>query len=152
MRKTLSDFLIKPTHFVALSRSLIKPKNVGHIQTDGSFGSSNISRTAVILNTRENVNYKLMNTYFDHKNSAESEWCSILNGIKYSIDKDEGSVELENDCLPVIQHLIRKSAPRKGYLQEYYYLILKEVKNMDYLAIRWIPREMNRADDLFRVR
>jgi hypothetical protein len=152
MRETLSKFLLKPTRFVTLSRSLIKPDKIAHLQTDGSFSSSNISRTAVILSTRENVNYKLMNTYFDHKNSSESEWCSILNGIKYSIHKDEGCAELENDCLPVIQHLINKRVPRKGYLQEYYNLILNEAKNMDYLAIRWIPREMNRADDLFHIR
>lgn len=149
MRKTLSNFLVKPTRFVTLSRSLIKPDKIAHVQTDGSF--KNISRTAVILNTQENVTYKLMNTYFDHKNSTESEWCSILNGIKYSIYKDEGSLELENDCLPVIQHLINKRSPTKAYLQDYYHLILKEVKTMDYLAIRWIPREMNRADDLFRL-
>jgi ribonuclease HI len=129
----------------------LRPTRVADIQTDGSFSRGNISRTAVILHTTDLEEYKLMNTYFDHKNSGESEWCSILNGLRYAIKKDQGSVELENDCLPVIQQLIHRKEPRKEYLAYYYISILKEIKQMDYVSVRWIPREFNRADELFRL-
>jgi ribonuclease HI len=119
------------------------------VQTDGSF-KGNISRTAVLLNTSHNENYKLLNSYLDHKNSTESEWCSVLDGIQYSISKDEGSIELENDNLGVINSIINNKMPNKSYLADYYYLIENEIRNLDYFGIRWIPRELNRADDIFR--
>jgi hypothetical protein len=65
--------------------------------------------------------------------------------------KDQSSVELENDCLPVIKHLINRRPPAKSYLIEYYSAIFKEVKHMEYISIRWIPRELNKADNLFRI-
>ena len=151
MRPALANFLRSPTIFTSLSHSILRPSSLAFVQTDGSFSRGNISRTAVILNTKDNIDYTLVNTYFDHKNSGESEWCSILNGLRCAQDKDQGSVELENDCLPIIRHLILRKPPIKGYLAEYYSAILKEVKNMDYIAVRWIPREMNRADRLFRI-
>ena len=150
MRTALSSFLRNPTKFSPLTQSL-RPNKVADIQTDGSFSRGNISRTAVILHTSDLQEYKLINTYFDHKNSGESEWCSILNGLRYAIKKDQGSVELENDCLPVVQQLIHRKQPRKEYLAYYYMSILKEIKQMDYVGLRWIPREFNRADELFRL-
>ena len=110
-----------------------------------------MSRTAVILKTYDNVDYSLVNTYTDHWNSTESEWCSVLNGIRYAQKKGQGSIELENDCLMVVKHLVHRRSPMKSYLASYYNSILKEVKKMEYLGIRWIPRELNRADDLFRL-
>jgi hypothetical protein len=151
MRSTLANFIRSPTKFTALSLSKIRPNSIGYVQTDGSFSRGNVSRTAVILNTCDNVNYSLINTYFDHNNSNESEWCSVLNGIVYAQKKNQGSVELENDCLPVIKHLITRRPPTKSYLMEYYTAIFREVRHMEYLSIRWIPRELNKADDLFRI-
>jgi hypothetical protein len=44
-----------------------------------------------------------------------------------------------------------KKPPMKSYLSDYYDMIFKEVKQMQYMSIRWIPREFNRADRLFRI-
>jgi len=153
MRPVLATFLRNPTTFTPISRSILRPPMVALVQTDGSFSQQyvEISRTAVILRTRKHEEYTLTDTYFDHWNAAESEWASVLNGIKFALKKDEGSVELENDCLPVIKHLIHRRAPVKSYLADYYSNILKEAKTMEYLGIRWIPRELNKADDLFRI-
>ena len=153
MRITLIDFLQKPTIFSPLSQRLVKPPKVALVQTDGSFSKqyADMSRTAVILKTYDNVNYSLINTYTDHWNATESEWCSVLNGIRYALKKDQGSVELENDCLGVVKHLIHRRPPAKSYLADYYRSIFKETKNMEYLGIRWIPRELNKADDLFHL-
>jgi ribonuclease HI len=110
-----------------------------------------MSRTAVLLRTTDYVEYSLVDTYTDHWNSTESEWASVINGVRFALKKDQGSVELENDCLPVVKHLISKRPPAKSYLADYYSAIFKEAKTMEYLGIRWIPRELNKADDLFRI-
>jgi hypothetical protein len=110
-----------------------------------------ISRTAVLITNLKGEQNTLCNTYFDHKNSTESEWCSILDGIKYSIKKDHDAIELENDNLGVIQSLINRKIPKRHYLAEYYTMIYKNLRQLEYLGIRWIPRERNRADDIFRV-
>jgi hypothetical protein len=127
-----------------------RPPKIARVQTDG-FYKDEISRTAVLLKTRDNIDYTLINTYFDHLNSTEAEWVSVLNGIQYALKKDQGSVELENDCLPVIKHLIHRRPPAKSYLATYYTAILKEARYMDYLGVRWVPREFNKADDLFHI-
>jgi len=153
MRPALAQFIRNPHPFLPLTQRVIRPPRVALVQTDGSFSKEYVemSRTAVILKTYDNVDYSLVNTYTDHWNSTESEWCSVLNGIRYAQKKGQGSIELENDCLMVVKHLVHRRSPMKSYLASYYNSILKEVKKMEYLGIRWIPRELNRADDLFRL-
>jgi hypothetical protein len=152
MRPVLATFLRNPTPFTGLT-TLQRPSKVALVQTDGSFSSQypEISRSAVILRTKDGIDYSLVDTYTDHWNSHETEWVSVLNGIRFALKKDQGSVELENDCLPVIKHLINKRVPLKSYLADYYSQIFKEARVMEYLGIRWIPRELNKADELFRI-
>jgi len=153
MRQALATFLKKPTVFSALTKPGPRPPKVALVQTDGSFSTQfmKISRTAVLLKMTSREEYSLVNTYTDHWNSTESEWASVLNGVRFALKKEQGSVELENDCLPVIKHLISKQAPAKSYLADYYAAVFKEAKKMDYLGVRWIPRELNRADDFFKI-
>jgi len=153
MRQTLATFLKKPTVFYALTKPGPRPPRVAAVQTDGSFSTQfvDMSRTAVLLRTTDYVEYSLVDTYTDHWNSTESEWASVINGVRFALKKDQGSVELENDCLPVVKHLIFKRPPAKSYLADYYSAIFKEAKTMEYLGIRWIPRELNKADGLFRI-
>lgn len=152
MRPALANFLKNPTPFTPLSRSILRPVKVATVQTDGSFSIQypEMSRTAVVLR-KDFIEFSLIDTYTNHWNSHESEWASVLNGIRFALKKDQGSIELENDCLPVIKHLVHKRAPLKSYLADYYSQILKEAKTMEYVGIRWIPRELNKADELFRI-
>ena len=148
MRPALANFLRNPTPFSVLTRS-VRPPTVAHVQTDGSF--SHVSRTATILKTIQGEEYSLFRTYFEHKNSQQSEWCSVLDGIIYSIKKDQGAVELENDCLGVIKALMQKRQPIDRFSAHCYGKIWREIRGLEHFGIRWIPREMNRADELFRV-
>ena len=149
MRPVLQTFLREPTTFLGIRG--VKPPKVAHIQTDGSFFMEcKISRTAVILRGRVGNDYTLCKTYFDHNHSMESEWCSILDGIRYAIQMDEGSIELENDCLPVVRSITRGKIPNNSLLANYYTAVFKEIRELEYLGIRWIPRELNKADELFR--
>lgn len=152
MRHALSAFLKKPTVFCALTRPGSRPAKVALVQTDGSFSSEfPMSRTAVLLRTPDAIEYSLVNTYTDHINSTEAEWASVYSGVEYALKKDQGSVELENDCLPVMKHLIFRKPPAKSYLADYYAAVLKEARKMEYLGVRWIPRELNKADEFFRI-
>jgi len=149
MRPALANFLRNPTPFSVLKGNALSRAKAAQVQTDGSFTS--FSRTAVLLKTTTPEEYTLRSTYFDHINSTQSEWCSILDGILFSKKKDQGSIQLENDCLGVVQALLRKKPPRDELLAYFHTSIYKEVKDLDHFGIRWIPREMNKADELFRV-
>jgi ribonuclease HI len=140
-----------PGSFVQLSaNSLLKSSNITHVQTDGSFNANSISRTAVILIKPNGSKHTLSTTYFDHKNSTESEWQSIVDGLEFSMKIKSKTVNLENDNLGVINSLIQSKKPSKLY-GDYYYHVLDLVKKMDWVGIRHIPREFNNADKLFRI-
>ena len=144
-------YLMKP--FTPLtSNVLLKPLKLAHIQTDGSFSreNNNLSRTAVILVKPTGFKHTLSTTYFHHRNSHESEWQSIVDGLEYSIKKDNRAIQLENDNLTIINTIINKKAPSLMY-SDYYYHIYDIVKNLEWLEIRWIPRKLNKADNLFRI-
>lgn len=153
MRATLPTLFRRPGPFTVIARVINnRPTSIAHIQTDGSFKNQPyiLSRTSLIMKTSENQQYSLMNTYLNHKNSTESEWRSVLDGIEYSIKKNEPSIELENDNLGVMSSLINRRKPH-GYLQDYYLYIFDRIKEMEWVGIRWIPREMNKSDRLFRI-
>ena len=149
MRPALANFLRNPTPFSVLTRS-VRPVHIAHVQTDGSF-TPQASRTATILKTVQGEEYSLFRTYFEHKNSQQSEWCSVLDGILYSVKKDQGHIELENDCLGVVRALTQKRQPLDRFAAHCYGKIYKEIRGLEHFGIRWIPREMNRADELFRL-
>jgi ribonuclease HI len=135
--------------FTNLTKLIIKePPKITLIQTDGSFHpGKRISRTACILYTSKP--YSLITTYFNHDDSIESEWCSILDGINYAKKKKQHSIYLENDSLTVIQSLIQKKVNKR--FEEYLYNIYNIANDFEYIGIRWIPRKYNKADRLFRL-
>ena len=151
MRPALQEFLRAPTKYTALIKpARLRPAHTALVQTDGSFGSNypKIARTAVILNLR-GEEWTLSTTYMKHKNIGETEWCSVLDGIQFAIKKGHTAIELENDNLGVMQALIHRRVPRTMLLSDYYVAVHKEFKNLVYIGARWIPRELNKADELF---
>jgi ribonuclease HI len=149
----LSYYLSTLTNpFYALSKGrFIIPERVSHIQTDGSFGPQyKISRTACLMVDSKKDTRTLINTYLDHKNSYESEWSSVVDGIDFALKKKEYTLEIENDNLSVIQCLINNKRPKQKYVVDYFDYVMDISRKIDYLGIRWIPRELNKADDLFR--
>jgi hypothetical protein len=83
-----------------VKKTLFAPPLLARLQTDGSFRyNDHISRTASLLKTDET--YKSVKTYFDHKNSYESEWCSVKDGILMTQECDVDSVQIENDNLSI---------------------------------------------------
>lgn len=141
---------VKP--FIQISGSKLASLNLlSHIQTNGSL-SNNISRTAVILIKPDGNKYTLSNTYFDHINSAESEWRAILNGIEFGLKKDSKNIQLENDNQTIINCLIERKKPSSLLFTDYYNYIFNIANKLDSLEIRWIPKYLNKADNLFRIK
>ena len=133
------------------AKSSFKPLSIAKLQTDGSFRyKDRISRTACLLRDEGEV-YKSVKTYFEHKNSYESEWASVLDGILLSQDYQIGDIQLENDNLSVINCLVSERRPAQAYVAKYYDDVRAAAKGMDWLEIRWIPRKLNKADGLFRI-
>jgi ribonuclease HI len=134
--------------FYPITKNILRPPNITLIQTDGSFHyKKKLAQTSCILFTQ----YRLLTqvkTYFTHKCPMETEWNSVLDGIRFAKKKNITSIYLENDCLGVIRSIVENNNHKK--FQEYYYHIMKEINEIEYIAIRWIPRKYNKADDLFR--
>jgi ribonuclease HI len=128
--------------------SVVEPFALAAIQTDGSF-RKNISRTAIILDTVQGEQFTLVNTYFTHANSYESEWCSVLNGLEFALKKKQTAVTLENDNQGVIKSLITQTPPKVFW--RYYDSIHELLETFKWVSVRWIPREQNKADRLFRI-
>jgi ribonuclease HI len=150
MRSTYINFMRRPTVFQNLTRHP-KPPHAVHIQTDGSFKvAGKISKTALVLDMKNGITFTDCKSYKHHTNSYEVEWQSVLDGILFAVKKDQGSIELENDNLGVVTALTRKESIMKPIYAYYHFVIMREVHCLDYFGIRWIPRELNRADDLFR--
>ena len=126
---------------------------MARMQTDGSFSrqQNEMSRTAAILKTWEGNTLTISKTYFDHTDSTESEWCSVLDGIMYAVKKGQPFLELENDNLGVIRSLVEEDRPKRPHIADYYNAIQYSLKEFEYLGVRWIPRKFNKADRLFRV-
>lgn len=148
------DLVMRLQPFRPLTKPyLVRPLQTALVQTDGSFSMKHkgISRTAVILTTYKGNTYTLSKTYFDHIDSTESEWCSVLDGITYAIKRGQDSLELENDNIGVIRSLVQEDRPKRAHIADYYNAIQYSLKEFEYLGVRWIPRKFNKADRLFRV-
>ena len=142
-----------PSKFFTLVNNSIVRSAPARIQTDGSYSyKTGISRTAAIL-TVDSKEFRYMKLYFpnEHMNSTESEWASLLDGLHYSENKGITCLALENDCMPVISSIVFKKPPTNPLFLEYYKYFNSRTTGYTWLGIRWIPREMNRADDIFRV-
>ena len=129
--------------------SFLKPPLLARVQTDGSYRhAQRLSRTAVIIDDE----HKLMKVYAEgeHANSTESEWASILDGLLFSHATSHGAVELENDTQGVIRSLYFSQA-KKDMDRYYLHAILEQARALEWVGVRWIPRELNRADRLFRL-
>ena len=136
--------------FIRIGGSFYRPPYVARVQTDGSFKPT-MSRTSAVLFT--NYDWKGALLRYDagfHKNSTEAEWESVCNGLKYSMYRKEMALQLENDNLGIIQCITMQRRPKKERFGWYYDEVYSLSKEFEWLGLRWVPREYNVADILFR--
>ena len=123
------------------------------VQTDGSFYThTRRTRVAAVLKPSmlERIQKRVM-TVQDACSSTEAEWHSIAFGLQLALEEGESCIALENDNLGVIHGLITPGTQfRHEYARHYKDQILRLARQTEYVGARWIPREFNGADVLFR--
>ena len=83
--------------------------------------------------------------------STEAEWASVAIGLSLALERGSDAIAVENDNLGVIRSLIFPNTKlRHEYARYYRDRILLSALETSWTGARWIPREQNRADDLFR--
>ena len=129
---------MKPGPYIPLVRAtIIAPPIINKVQTDGSFNpKSGISRTALIVSKDDVFINSLVNTYFDHENSTESEWCSVLNALDYTTKKGFKSINIENDNLGVVNTIIQSKPPKDILYRFYYEMIFEHLLRFEWVGIR----------------
>jgi ribonuclease HI len=130
-----------------------EPLQYGMLQTDGSFNTlTRQSRVAMILKTEDGTReIKNMVAIPNCEDSTETEWASVSHGLLFAFSEGQSRITLENDNFSVISQLIMKdSKPKKDYAKYMRYIILTTASKYEWVGIRWIPREMNKADNLFQ--
>ena len=143
-------------HIGGKCKTLLSPPSL--LQTDGSFKRSQGRAAALLLH-----NSNLYSRVWDlerAKDSYETEWASIYHGLLFSMNSNADRLHIENDNQGVIMNLLtadlwkkkKQKKKQNPYVAEYREAILNLAKQTEWTAIRWIPRERNRADDLFHTK
>jgi ribonuclease HI len=138
--------------FQYVGGKVLKPIAPSLVQTVGSFHyNSRSGRVAVALYHNYQLYTKVMDVQ-KPQNSYEVEWCAVYSGLLFALRYNVVSINIENDNLGLVKNLLTgKINPKdKPYVNDYKKAILDLAKQTQWTGIRWIPREQNRADDLFR--
>lgn len=132
-------------------RKTLQPLLLTRVQTDGSFGRPAGAQAAAVIthpSGYEAASQKIRLP--EARSSTEAEWASIAFGLRLALENDHDTIGLENDCLGVVSALMYPLNPlRHAYARHYRGLIYGLVAQTAWTGVRWIPRQINRADDLF---
>jgi hypothetical protein len=139
--------------FIRVAGGHLEPLTLATIQTDGSYTPStrDARATAILTPTKSQHTFRHVQS-ISAESSTEAKWASVAMGLEFAVTHDERAIGIENDCLSVINTLI---SPHDMFLRHEYarywrYRILRQAKGIEWFGIRWIPREQNHADDLFK--
>ena len=125
------------------------PPILTYVQTDGSFRLSR-ARIAAIIQPPAGEEQRYMFPV-EASCSTEAEWASVAIGLSLALERGSDAIAVENDNLGVIRSLIFPNTKlRHEYARYYRDRILLSALETSWTGARWIPREQNRADDLFR--
>ena len=121
---------------------------ISYIQTDGSFKPGEARIAGILQTPAQSIQYMFP---IKAKSSTETEWASVAFGLHVAIQYNCDAVALENDNLSVICSLLfPDSRLRNEYARLYRDRILSLSNKTEWTGIRWIPRDQNTADALFR--
>lgn len=132
-----------------LPQQSVLPPILTYVQTDGSYRLSRARIAAIIQPTAgEEQRYMFP---IEASCSTEAEWASVAIGLSLALERGSDAIAVENDNLGVIRSLIFANTKlRHEYARYYRDRILLSALETSWTGARWIPREQNRADDLFR--
>jgi len=130
-------------------RTQFSPVFYSHIQTDGAYTKKAQAIALLLKSSDHSSEFKKVLPILA-ESSTEAEWASVYYGIQFALEHNEPTVALENDDFGVISALITNRALKHNYAKHYREKIKTIVGNTAWIGIRWIPREANKADDLFK--
>jgi ribonuclease HI len=85
----------------------------------------------------------------DAQSSTEAEWFAVFFGLKSALENGYEDLHLQNDCLSIIQAFLpNANPPRKTYAKYFKTKIQTFANEANWVGISWIPRELNRADEV----
>jgi ribonuclease HI len=128
--------------FINITKTL-QPAVFSIVQCDGSF-KSGMGRTAVLFEQHRRVSYPIR-----MESSTEAEWKAVHNALLFGLEHNLTDIGIENDNLGVINTFLNDIIPKREYARYYKWKIRKDAEQTEWTGVRWIPRERNRADDLF---
>ena len=132
------------------------PPLLCHVQTDGSFSPRHGAHVAAIVVATAVWNRKHQwqdMTWIKAKNLTEAEWASILFGVTIAVNKGQEAIGIDHHNLSVIHGLIfPKNRLQYEYATYYRNEIQKVTAVTRWTGVRWIPQELNLANDLFHLR
>ena len=130
--------------------AIYQPPLYAHIQTDGSWKPKLARVAAIVVTADGSTTYRRMDQ-LQAENSTETEWASVAYGIRLALKHQQDTLCMENDNLGVIQALTQPGIRlRHEYARYYRDQIQRMSAQTAWTGVRWIPREANRADALFR--
>lgn len=84
-------------------------------------------------------------------NSTEAEWASIYFGLKAALENSDDLLHIQNDCLSIVRAFLpHTDAPKQKYARHFWTEITNLAGQASWVGISWIPRELNRADQVLR--
>lgn len=122
------------------------------VQCDGSF--SRLQSAAAYI-VHDPAGTTLMGKKVDLAaiSATEAEWASVFLGLEAALELDQECVALENDCLSVVAGLVHPTNPLKHLYARHYRKKIQDLATQTvWTGIRWIPRKLNKADALFRLK
>ena len=145
---------IQLQQFCRIGGRLSVPRNlqiIAHVQVDGSYSSTTReARAAAILTPTKSHNTYRHVQGISAESSTETKWAAISLGLEFAMTHNEEVIAIENDCLSVVGALLMRDGPlRHEYARYWRNRIIGSANQCQWVGLRWIPRQMNHADDLF---
>lgn len=122
------------------------------VQCDGSFSRLQ-SAAAYIVMDPAGTTLMGKKVVLAAISATETKWASVFLGLEAALELDQECVALENDCLSVVAGLVHPTYPLKHLYARHYRKKIQDLATQTvWTGIRWIPRKLNKADALFKLK
>lgn len=121
------------------------------VQTDGTLYSKNKTGAVAALLYYQSRSAQGFTHPLEHlDDSTEAQWASVYFGLEMAKRSNQSLIGIENDSLSVIRHIMCNDTGGTDYARYYNHKIKEVAEELQWCGVRWIPRELNRANTLLR--
>ena len=152
----MKRYLGTPFHCIGGLATIPSPSAFHRVQTDGFFDKRYKGRVAAIIYTPTHHIDQTWAGPIRTISSTETDWASVAIGLRMALEFNHRYIGIENNNLEIIRSLIfhkefkakAKAKQNQEYARYYFHDIMKSAAQTEWTGVRWIPRGLNRADDL----